>query len=120
VENFLAGKGPRARALFRRFTELIAACGPYEIAPAKTRVAFMVRTRFASVNRVSETGMSAHFGLPYALRSNRIDRIENLAGWYVHYFRVAEPRELDEEIQGWLRESYAQMGEQKRLLASED
>ena|ERR1700737_2240105 len=65
VKKFLAGKGPKARALFRRFTEQIAACGPYEIAPAKTRVAFMVRTRFASVNRVNETGMSAHFGLPY-------------------------------------------------------
>ena len=41
VEGFLDGKGARARELFEGFERLIAACGPYEVAPAKTRVAFM-------------------------------------------------------------------------------
>ncbi len=32
--------GARVRELFEGFELLIAACGPYEVAPAKTRVAF--------------------------------------------------------------------------------
>ena len=39
VEGFLDGKGARARELFEGFERLIAACGPYEVAPAKTRLA---------------------------------------------------------------------------------
>ena len=35
VEGFLDGKGARARDLFEGFERLIAACGPYEVAPAK-------------------------------------------------------------------------------------
>ena len=56
IEGFLEGKGERARQLFHRFQELIAECGPYEVAPAKTRVAFMARVRFAGVTAVSDRG----------------------------------------------------------------
>jgi hypothetical protein len=51
VEKFLEGKGPVARSLFGRLVDLIRICGPFEYAPAKTRVAFMVRVRFAAVTR---------------------------------------------------------------------
>jgi hypothetical protein len=54
VEKFLAGKGARARAMYERFAELVSSCGPLTLAPAKTRVAFMVRMRFCAVERVSE------------------------------------------------------------------
>lgn len=64
VERFLAGKGERAGELFDGFESLIAACGPYEVAPGKTRVAFMARVRFAGVNAISDRGMSIGFGLP--------------------------------------------------------
>lgn len=66
VEGFLQGKGTRARELFQRFEELIAACGPYEVAPAKTRVAFMVRVRFAGVQTVSDRVVAVAFALSEA------------------------------------------------------
>jgi hypothetical protein len=56
VEGFLDGKGTRARDLVEGFERLIAACGPYEVAPAKTRVAFMARVRFAGVDTLSDKG----------------------------------------------------------------
>jgi hypothetical protein len=40
VEGFVDGNQARVRELFERFERLIASCGPYEVAPAKTRVAF--------------------------------------------------------------------------------
>lgn len=116
VEGFLAGKGPRARALFDRFVELISACGQYEVAPAKTRVAFMAQVRFAGVTAVSERGLTAAFGLPRPLRHDRIRKIEQAApGWYVHWIRVSSPEELDDELLEWLRESYREMGMRERL-----
>jgi hypothetical protein len=36
-------RGARERELFERFVALVAACGPYAVAPAKTRVAFLVK-----------------------------------------------------------------------------
>jgi hypothetical protein len=116
VEGFLDGKGARARELFEGFERLIAACGPYEVAPAKTRVAFMARVRFAGVQALSDRGMTVAFGLPRTLPHPRIRKIEDYGGgWYGHWMRITEPKELDDELLGWLRESYRQMGMQERL-----
>jgi len=118
VEQFLAGKGARARAMFERFAELAQSCGPLTLAPAKTRIAFMVRVRFCAVERLSDRSLRAEFGLPYALASPRIPRIQELAnGWYVHWLTVTAPDELDAEVRGWLCAAYHWMGEQRRFDA---
>jgi len=115
MRKFLEGKGPRARRLYRKFYALVRRCGPVSVAPTKTRVAFMVRVRFAGVNRISNRGMTASFALPRRLDSPRIQRVEHpVRRWYVHYFRVSSPEELDDEALEWLRESY-RMGEQRHL-----
>jgi hypothetical protein len=72
----------------------------------------MVRVRFASISNLSERGMTIGFGLRRPLKHRRIRKVENLAGWYSHIFRVASPDELDDEVLGWLREAYA-IGEQR-------
>ncbi len=102
--------------MFERFEELIEQCGPYEASPAKTRITFMARVRFAGVSRVSERGMTCAFALPYPLRSRRFSKVERVGpGWYAHWLRVESPEELDDEVQKWLRESYRLMGQQERL-----
>ncbi len=106
VESFLEGKGDRARQLFDRFESLIAACGPYEVAPAKTRVAFMAGVRFAGVNAISDRGMTISFALPAPMRHRRIRKVEHIApGWYGHRMRITSPEELDDELLGSLHES---------------
>ena len=116
VAMFLEGKGDRARDLFDRFESLIAACGPYEVAPAKTRIAFMARVRFAGVNAISDRGMTITFGLPRPMPHPRIRKVEYIAHWWHgHWMRITQPEELDDELLGWLRESYHQMGMQERL-----
>jgi hypothetical protein len=116
VETFLAGKGPHARALFEKFESMVAACGPYTVSPAKTRVAFMGRVRFAGVSAISSKGLTIGFGLPYPVESPRIHRIENpIPSWYAHYMRVTSLDELDAELQAWLDRAYHLMGMQERL-----
>ncbi len=120
VDGFLVNKGPRARALFQGFVTLLETCGPVTPAPAKTRVAFMTRVRFASVNSLSDRALKAHFGLPYRLDSPRIEKIDFYPpGWYVHNFRVTRVEELDEELREWLCESRRLMGNQERFNRAE-
>jgi len=113
VEAFLDGKSARGRALFERFRALVAACGPHTLAPAKTRVAFMVRVRFASVNRVTKDAIHVHFVLPRVLESARFNRVEAIGKVWVHHLRLARDEDFDEELAGWLAASYEEYGEQR-------
>lgn len=110
--------GPRASKLYRRFEQLIARCGTYHVSPAKTRIAFLGRVRFAGITRLSEDGMTCAFALPFPLTSRRFTKVAEVApGWWSHELRVSEPAELNAEVQAWLRRSYRLMGMQGRLKA---
>lgn len=61
LDDWKARMGPRARALYRGFERMIA--------PAKTRIAFLGRVRFAGITSVSEQGMTCGFALPRSKRS---------------------------------------------------
>jgi Domain of unknown function (DUF5655) len=115
VKAFLQGASSHSRALFSRFVELIAACGPYQVAPAKTRVAFLASVRFASVNRVRPTHLDVHFVLPRPLVSPRFRRVERLGKLYVHHLRFGQAGELNAEVQRWLRQSYREYGQRRWL-----
>ena len=102
--------------LYDRFEQMIAVCGEYYVAPAKTRIAFMGRVRFAGITSLSENGMTCAFALPYRVDSPRFVKVgEVVPGWWVHRLRITDLNQLDEEIQGWLRESHRLMGMQERL-----
>ncbi len=108
--------GPEARKLYRRFEQMISACGAYDVAPAKTRIAFMGRVRFAGITSLSERGMTCNFSLPRPLDSPRFTKVEEaVPGWWAHHLRITEVDQLDEELQAWLRTSYRLMGMQERL-----
>jgi hypothetical protein len=115
VDAFLAGKGRRGRALFARFTRCVAACGPYELAPAKTRIAFLSRVRFASVNRLSDEAIDVHFVLPRCIDSPRIRRVEKVGNVFVHHLRLVAPADFDDELRSWLAAAREEYGERRWL-----
>ena len=115
VRKFLAGKGPRAKALFERFERTIAECGPYDVAPAKTRVAFLAQVRFASVNRAGEGGLDVHLVLPRRIESARFRKVEKLGKLYVHHLRLGRLEDFDDELQGWVRAAYREYGQREWL-----
>jgi Domain of unknown function (DUF5655) len=119
LEAFLAGKSERARALFDGFSEPAHWCGPVTVVPTKTRVAFMVRVRFCGVERLSSRSLGIGIGLPYALHSPRVRKMERLGpAWHVHYLTIRSLEELDDELRGWLCDAYRLMGEQRRFDVS--
>lgn len=116
VDTFLEHKDPQAIELFNRFCELVAQCGPFNFAPAKTRIGFQVRMIFAAVNGLSSGGMRCHVILARRLESPRFDRIEKLGPRsYVNHFTIRTLDDLDEEVAGWLNESY-KVGNQEHLI----
>jgi hypothetical protein len=115
VEKFLEGASDEARKLFKAFERAIAACGAYDVAPAKTRVAFMARVRFASVNRFGEDFIDVHLVLPRKLESARFRRVEKVGNLYVHHARLSSPRELNAEFKKWLEASYVEYGQRHWL-----
>lgn len=66
---------------------MIAACGEYHIGPAKTRIAFLARVRFAGITSLSEEEMTCVFSLPRPLKSPRFVKVEEVVpGWWVHSY----------------------------------
>jgi hypothetical protein len=119
--DWKARMGPRARAFSDRFEAMIAACGEYHVAPAKTRIAFLGRVRFAGITSLSEDAMVCSFSLPHAIASPRFVKVDEVVpGWWVHRVRVTDVSELDDELQRWIRESYRLMGNQERLESKND
>ena len=116
LEEWKARMGPRARRLYSGFVELIAGCGEYHVAPAKTRIAFLARVRFAGITALSEDGMTCAFALPRPLHSSRFVKVEEVVpGWWVHRLRITKVEQLDATMLTWLRKSYRLMGMQERL-----
>ena len=116
LDEWKARMSPHARELYDRFEQMIAACGEYYVAPAKTRIAFMGRVRFAGIVRLTENEIVVSFALPKPLESKRFIKVEEIVpGWWLHRLRINKVSELDAEVQRWLRQSYRLMGMQERL-----
>jgi hypothetical protein len=116
LDDWYRRMSPRARQLYDRFEQIIAECGEYRVSPAKTRIAFLGRVRFAGITSLSRDGMTCTFAMPYPLRSRRFARVQEVVpGWWGHRLRVTDLGQLDEQVQGWLRRSYWLMGMQTRL-----
>lgn len=98
VEAFLAGRGPTALRLWERLVAQVERCGPFDFAPARTRVAFMVRVRFLAVTALSDRGMTFHLWLREPVDSDRFFRVDRLTPRAsIHWVRVRTPDDVDDE-----------------------
>jgi hypothetical protein len=111
LDDWKARMGPKARALYDRFESMIAACGEYYVAPAKTRIAFMGRVRFAGISRINEQEMICNFALSKPLAAKRFVKIDEVVpGWFAHRMRITDPAQLDAQVQRWIKRAYATLG----------
>ena len=133
LADWRARMGPNARAFYDGFEQMIAACGEYHVAPAKTRIAFLAEVRFAGITKLNESEMVCAFALPKPLvagglitrlkpratspvATSRFFKIEEVVpNWWVHWMRITDVAQLDDEVQRWIRESYRLMGMRERL-----
>ena len=105
-EEFFRGRDAQ-RTLYRAFLAFVERCGPVTVNVNKTRISFQGRARFACVDRVTRDGLVCHVWLKRRLESPRFTRIEALPpSDFVHYFKLTDPAQLDDEAAAWIAEAY--------------
>jgi hypothetical protein len=114
VERFLDGKPARGKELFWFFVSEVEKLGPVILHPVKTRVALMVKVRFCAVNKVGRDFIEGHLWLRERVESPKFFKIDDLAGNYVHRFRLRDERDIDVEFRRLLRKAY-EIGKRKHL-----
>ena len=113
LEALFSRSEPHVLRLFRRFEELVKACGPVRVIPQKSRVVFQVRVRFAgAVPRKSY--LQCAFGFHRRREHPRFYKIEQYAPhWFHHHTRVEREEDFNADFVDWIREAYA-VGQQER------
>lgn len=107
TEEEFFGSRDSQRALYRAFLAFVERCGPVTVNINKTRISLQGRARFACVDRVTRDGLVCHVWLKRRLESPRFVRIEALPpSDFVHYFKLADAAELDDEAAAWIAEAY--------------
>jgi hypothetical protein len=108
VDEHLARVPPPIQDLYRRFERLVLSTGPgIEVVPVKTRIALMVRMRFAGCV-LQQRAIRIGLILPRRMDSSRIVRHETYGRPTPvgHYLKVQASSELDDELAGWVAEAY--------------
>jgi hypothetical protein len=116
INRHLEAGSDRGRDLFRRFVELVAACGEYTTAVAKTTITFKgPRRGFAGARPVGDR-LQGYFDVTYRVDDPRIRSVSPYQkDLFVHHFRVESPEQLDEEFGRWIADAYDQVGCGSRL-----
>lgn len=96
VDGFFEGKAARLRELYDAWVALVGEFGPFEQVPTKSRIAFMVRVRFAGVARVRKDGLVWGFWLKRQILSHRFSKVEHLGkrDW-IYQFVLRSEDELE-------------------------
>lgn len=103
--------------------EILARLPQTAVRTAKTQITFANRCGFAfvSFNPCRRAGerppvwMTVSFGLGRRVPSPRIDvAVEPYPGRWTHHVMVGSPREIDEELLGWIEEAAAFAGSKGR------
>ena len=107
VEDHLRDKPVEIVELYRRLVEIVAACGPFQYAVAKSAITFKGSRRGFAGAKPKKTSLDGYLDLqrvvtdPPILRSSPYTK-----RLFVHQFRVTSLGQLDERFATWVQEAY--------------
>lgn len=108
VADHLEGKPADSVALYHRFVELVAACGPFTYAVSKTTITFKGTRRGFAGARPTRAGLAGYLDLQHAVEDRRFSRVTPYTKrLFTHTYRITAPEDLDDEFAGWVAEAYA-------------
>ncbi len=113
VENLFSDK-PIQLKLFQNIKQFIQSIGQVESSVSKTQVAFKNHRQFAWVwlpmprdTKRPPNSIVLSFSLEKHLNSPQIVQVvEPYPGRWMHHVIIQKSSDLNEEVQGWLKESY--------------
>ncbi len=111
VDVHLDPLSPAERALWDRFAELVASAGPSEVVVTKSRMAFRAHRIFAG-GFFLRGRLEIFFDLPEPVpepdRDHRFRQVWAQARrLWTHRLTIQRLSELDEQLAGWLKDSWA-------------
>jgi hypothetical protein len=105
VESHFKGKPPVLKETYETLVKKAQDFGPTRIDAVKSGINLGARSHFAMVY-VLKNSLKLEFLLNRKLVSKRILRTQDFHGHFIHYLRLSEPMDVDEELIGWLKEAY--------------
>ena len=107
VEDHLRGKPAASVALYRRFVEIVNACGPTTTSVSKTLIAFKGTRRGFTGAKPTAQGVRGYFDVTRQITDRRvISNTPYTSRLFVHQFRLTTPDDLDETFGSFIREAY--------------
>lgn len=114
LDAHFEGADEEVELMYQKFAGMVRSCGPVRIIPQKTRIAFQVRTRFATLTPYKSHVIGGLI-LEEPIESDRFTKVESFGPRaHAHSFRIEKLEELDDEFMGWIRRAYA-VGAQRSL-----
>jgi hypothetical protein len=116
LESHFRGKAANVRAAFDSLRAIIERCGPVEIIPQKTRIAFLTRMRFAAVMPRAKW-LDGHLVLARRSDDPRFSSVVRFGPTtYLHSYRAADATFFDDTFATLVRESYIRGGQEHATL----
>jgi hypothetical protein len=107
VERHLADKPKAVVDLYKRFVQLLTACGPHTLSITKTAIAFKGSHRGFAGARPRNTSLDGFLDLQRKVQDERFLRVSPYTKrLYVHQFRIISAEQLDESFSALMEEAY--------------
>lgn len=110
VEQHFVGRDPVVRAIYQKILTAARANGPFVEDPKKTSIHLARKTAFVGV-ATRNNALLLTVKSDRDIRSPRIEKREHTSAnrWHL-VVRLEDPRDVDPEIKGWLKNAFALAG----------
>ena len=106
VDDHFDGKPPKLRQIYENLLAEITKSGPVRTDAVKTSINIANRAHFAMVYVLSSC-LKLEFLFDKPLDSPRIVKSQQISeGKYIHFVKLFETGDIDEQLRGWLRVAY--------------
>jgi len=107
LAHLFVRRDPAVLRIYKKFERMVQACGPVIVEPRSNEIVFLVRVRMIGFTPFKS---SAQLRLIFPrLRRNRrfLKTFTYYRRCHAHWIEIRHPSELDDQVQGWIREAYA-------------
>ena len=106
VDDHFINKDPSVRALYDQLLSILQTFGPVAEDPKKTSIHLNRKSALAGVE-TRKDGLLLNIKSNHQIQSPRIEKAEQISAKRFHHkVHISSPKDLDEELQDWLREAY--------------
>lgn len=106
LDEYFSTGPAHERPVFEAVVRHLESVGPVHVEPLSVGI-FLKRSRTFAELRPMQRWVALWFWLPHPVRHRTITKkVRQFHGRYVHVANLRSPADLDEELRGWLTESY--------------